>query len=102
MGQGTSVLIDAFDIDTLSQMDVVVTCQGGSYTEAVRPKLAGKGWAGYWIDAASTLRMDDQSIIVLDPVNMPVIEEAIAKGIKNFVGGKLHGITDADGFRRAF
>ena len=87
VGQGTSVLIDAFDIDTLSQMDIVVTCQGGSYTEAVRPKLAGKGWAGYWIDAASTLRMDDQSIIVLDPVNMPVIEEAIAKGIKNFVGG---------------
>ncbi len=87
VGQGASDLIDAFDIDTLMEMDVLVTCQGGSYTEAVRPKLAERGWAGYWIDAASTLRMDEQSIIVLDPVNLPVIEEAISKGIKNFIGG---------------
>jgi aspartate-semialdehyde dehydrogenase len=87
VGQGTSELIDAFDIDTLMDMDIVVTCQGGSYTEAVRPKLAERGWGGYWIDAASTLRMDEQSIIVLDPVNLPVIETAISKGIKNFVGG---------------
>lgn len=87
VGQGTSELIDAFDIDTLMDMDIVVTCQGGSYTEAVRPKLAERGWGGYWIDAASTLRMDEQSIIVLDPVNLPVIEKAISKGIKNFVGG---------------
>ena len=87
VGQGTSELIDAFDIDTLMDMDIVVTCQGGSYTEAVRPKLAERGWGGYWIDAASTLRMDEQSIIVLDPVNLPVIETAISKGIKNFIGG---------------
>lgn len=87
VGQGTSVLIDAFDIDTLMEMDIVVTCQGGSYTEAVRPKLAERGWDGYWIDAASTLRMDEHSIIVLDPVNLPVIETAISKGIKNFIGG---------------
>ncbi|MGM0656867.1 MAG: aspartate-semialdehyde dehydrogenase [Thermodesulfobacteriota bacterium] len=87
VGQGPSELIDAFDIDTLMDMDIVVTCQGGSYTEAVRPKLAERDWGGYWIDAASTLRMDEQSIIVLDPVNLPVIETAISKGIKNFVGG---------------
>jgi len=87
VGQGASELIDAFDVDTLMDMDIVVTCQGGSYTEAVHPKLTERGWDGYWIDAASTLRMDGQSIIVLDPVNMPVIEKAISKGIKNFVGG---------------
>lgn len=87
VGQGASALIDAFDLDTLMDMDIVVTCQGGSYTEAVRPKLAERGWGGYWIDAASTLRMDEQSIIVLDPVNLPVIETAISKGIKNFIGG---------------
>nr|WP_320015576.1 aspartate-semialdehyde dehydrogenase [uncultured Desulfobacter sp.] len=87
VGQGVSELIDAFDIDALMEMDIVVTCQGGSYTEAVRPKLGERGWGGYWIDAASTLRMDEQSIIVLDPVNLPVIETAISKGIKNFVGG---------------
>ena len=87
VGQGSSELIDAFDVDTLMEMDIVVTCQGGSYTETVRPQLAERGWQGYWIDAASTLRMDDQSIIVLDPVNMPVIERAISNGIKNFIGG---------------
>ena len=87
VGQGSSELIDAFDVDTLMEMDIVVTCQGGSYTETVRPQLAERGWQGYWIDAASTLRMDDQSIIVLDPVNMPVIERAISSGIKNFIGG---------------
>ena len=87
VGQGASELIDAFDIDTLMEMDILVTCQGGAYTEAVRPKLTERGWDGYWIDAASTLRMDDQSIIVLDPVNLPVIEKAISTGIKNFIGG---------------
>jgi aspartate-semialdehyde dehydrogenase len=87
VGQGASELIDAFDIDTLMEMDILVTCQGGAYTEAVRPKLTERDWDGYWIDAASTLRMDDQSIIVLDPVNLPVIEKAISTGIKNFIGG---------------
>ncbi len=80
-------LVDAHDIDALMDMDIIVSCQGGSYTEAVRPKLAEKGWQGYWIDAASTLRMDDRSIIVLDPVNLNVIEKGLDSGIKNYVGG---------------
>ncbi|MDD9303004.1 MAG: aspartate-semialdehyde dehydrogenase [Desulfobacter sp.] len=87
VGKDVPALIDAHDIDTLMEMDIVVSCQGGSYTEAIRPKLAEKGWKGYWIDAASTLRMDDQSIIVLDPVNLSVIEEGLARGIKNYIGG---------------
>ncbi len=80
-------LVDAYDIEQLFDMDIVLSCQGGSYTESVRPKLAEKGWDGYWIDAASTLRMDDQSIIVLDPVNQKVIDEALNSGIKNYIGG---------------
>jgi aspartate-semialdehyde dehydrogenase len=87
VGKDVPALIDAHDIDTLMEMDIIVSCQGGSYTEAVRPKLEEKDWTGYWIDAASTLRMDGQSIIVLDPVNLPVIEEALARGIKNYIGG---------------
>jgi aspartate-semialdehyde dehydrogenase len=80
-------LIDAYDIDWLLDMDIILTCQGGSYTEEVRPKLDEKGWSGYWIDAASTLRMDEKSIIVLDPVNRKVIDNALSDGIKNYVGG---------------
>ena len=80
-------LVDAYNIDRLLDMDIIMSCQGGSYTEAVRPKLAGKNWGGYWIDAASTLRMDDKSIIVLDPVNRRVIDNALNDGIKNYIGG---------------
>ena len=87
VGKDVPALIDAHDIDALMEMDIIISCQGGSYTEAVRPKLDENGWKGYWIDAASTLRMDDQSIIVLDPVNLSVIEEALARGIKNYIGG---------------
>ena len=87
VGKDVPALIDAHDIDTLMEMDIVVSCQGGSYTEAVRPKLAERDWKGYWIDAASTLRMDDKSLIVLDPVNLSVIEEGLASGIKNYIGG---------------
>ena len=87
VGKEAPDLIDAHNIDALMDMDIVVSCQGGSYTEAVRPKLAEKDWKGYWIDAASTLRMDEHSIIVLDPVNLAVIEEALARGIKNYIGG---------------
>jgi aspartate-semialdehyde dehydrogenase len=87
VGKDVPALIDAHDIDALMEMDIVLSCQGGSYTEAVRPKLAEHDWKGYWIDAASTLRMDDQSIIVLDPVNLDVIEEGLARGIKNYIGG---------------
>ena len=80
-------LVDAFDLDTLAGMDVIVTCQGGGYTGDVYDKLRGKGWTGYWIDAASTLRMQEDSIIVLDPVNRPVINQALSDGIKTYVGG---------------
>ncbi len=80
-------LVDAHDIDALMAMDIIVSCQGGSYTEAVRPKLAERGWNGFWIDAASTLRMEDNSIIVLDPVNRKVIDQALEQGVKNYIGG---------------
>ncbi|MEE9446771.1 MAG: aspartate-semialdehyde dehydrogenase [Arenicellales bacterium] len=80
-------LQDAFDIDTLSTMDTIVTCQGGDYTQAVFPKLQAAGWKGYWIDAASSLRMDDDAIIVLDPVNHEVIHQGLDAGINKLIGG---------------
>jgi len=87
VGKGESTLIDAHDLDALMEMDAIITCQGGSYTEKVHPELRTKGWNGYWIDAASTLRMADQATIILDPVNSPVIDQALANGKKDFVGG---------------
>jgi len=87
VGKGESVLLDAFDLDALANMDVVLTCQGGDYTAAVHAKLREAGWNGYWIDAASTLRMADDAVIVLDPVNQPVIDAALADGKKDFIGG---------------
>lgn len=80
-------LHDAFNIDQLRAMDIIVTCQGGSYTQEIYPSLRQSGWSGYWIDAASTLRMDDESIIVLDPVNRDVIDRGLEKGVTTFVGG---------------
>lgn len=80
-------LIDAFDIQELSQMDIILTCQGGSYTNKVFSKLRKVGWLGHWVDAASTLRMEIDSIIVLDPINKSAIDKAYDKGIKNWVGG---------------
>jgi aspartate-semialdehyde dehydrogenase len=80
-------LEDAFDLSLLSGMDVLVTCQGGDYTNKVYSELRRKGWNGYWIDSASTLRMEKDSIIVLDPVNRNVIEKGLASGVKTFVGG---------------
>jgi aspartate-semialdehyde dehydrogenase len=80
-------LQDANNINALKQMDVVLTCQGGEYTNLVFPKLRESGWNGYWIDAASSLRMKDDAIIILDPVNLHVIKDGLAKGIKNYVGG---------------
>ncbi|MBG9992360.1 aspartate-semialdehyde dehydrogenase [Pseudoalteromonas sp. NZS37] len=80
-------LLDASDISELAKMDIIVTCQGGNYTNAVYPKLRESGWDGYWIDAASALRMSEDSIIVLDPVNKDVIEQGLAQGVKTFVGG---------------
>jgi aspartate-semialdehyde dehydrogenase len=85
--EGVPPLQDAFDIDTLKGLDVIVTCQGGDYTTAVYQKLRDAGWEGYWIDAASTLRMADHSVIVLDPVNRNVIDEALSKGVKDYIGG---------------
>lgn len=80
-------LKNATDVDALKAMDVIITCQGGSFTREVYPKLRSAGWDGYWIDAASTLRMDDSAIIVLDPVNMDVIKDGLANGVKTYVGG---------------
>jgi aspartate-semialdehyde dehydrogenase len=80
-------LVDASDLKALARCDIVVTCQGGDYTNDVFPKLHASGWKGHWIDAASALRMKDDAIIVLDPVNMPVIKNALAKGNKNWIGG---------------
>ena len=80
-------LYDAHDIDSLKRCEIIVTCQGGDYTTAVFDKLRAAGWKGHWIDAASTLRMRDDSVIVLDPVNMPTIKNALAKGGVNWVGG---------------
>jgi len=85
--EGVPPLQDAFDIDVLKALDVIVSCQGGDYTNAVYQKLRDAGWNGYWIDAASTLRMADHSVIVLDPVNRNVIDEALDKGVKDYVGG---------------
>lgn len=80
-------LLDAYNIDKLKEFDILVTCQGGSYTEEVYPKLIQSGWKGYWIDAASTLRMKDDSVIVLDPINRDVIDNALSAGIKTYIGG---------------
>ncbi len=80
-------LQDAHDIAALKRCDIVVTAQGGEYTKAVYPQLREAGWKGCWIDAAKTLRMNDDAVIILDPVNMPVIQNALAKGVKDYVGG---------------
>jgi aspartate-semialdehyde dehydrogenase len=80
-------LQDAYDIDLLSSHDIIITCQGGGYTKEAYPELRKKGWKGYWIDSASTLRMNDDSIIVLDPVNRSVIDDGLSSGIKDYVGG---------------
>ena len=82
-----TVLKDAFDIEALKKCDVVITAQGGDYTAEVFPKLRAAGWTGHWIDAASTLRMNDDAVIVLDPVNLPVIKNALVKGGNNWIGG---------------
>ena len=87
VGKPVPPLEDAMAIDALQAMDVILTCQGGGYTEKVYPQLRAAGWQGYWIDAASTLRMEDESIIVLDPVNREVIDRGLAEGVKTYVGG---------------
>ncbi|MGB0218203.1 MAG: aspartate-semialdehyde dehydrogenase [Sinimarinibacterium flocculans] len=86
-GKDTPPLKDANSIDALQAMDIVISCQGGDYTNEVYPKLRAAGWDGYWIDAASALRMKDDAVIVLDPVNRHVIDAALARGVKNYIGG---------------
>ncbi len=87
IGKDVPPLKDAMSIDELKAMDVIITAQGGDYTKAVYPQLRAAGWNGYWIDAASTLRMQDEAIIILDPVNRDVIKNGIASGVKTYVGG---------------
>ncbi|MGY0195578.1 aspartate-semialdehyde dehydrogenase [Leptothrix sp. BB-4] len=87
MAKNETKLQDAFDIDALKRCEIIITAQGGDYTSEVFPKLRAAGWNGHWIDAASTLRMKDDAVIILDPVNMPVIKDALAKGGRNWVGG---------------
>lgn len=82
-----TALKDANDIQALKQCDIILTCQGGDYTTEIFPKLRAAGWQGYWIDAASTLRMKDDAIIVLDPINLGVIKDGLSKGVKNYIGG---------------
>jgi aspartate-semialdehyde dehydrogenase len=87
IGKDVPPLKDAKNINELKSMDAIVSCQGGEYTSEIYPKLRDSGWKGYWIDAASTLRMTGDSIIILDPVNMNVIKDGLTRGIKNYIGG---------------
>jgi aspartate-semialdehyde dehydrogenase len=87
IGKPVGALKDANDIAALAKNDVIITCQGGDYTKAVHPKLRAAGWRGYWIDAASALRMDKDAVIILDPVNKPVIDKAVAAGVRDYIGG---------------
>jgi len=101
IGKDSAALKDAHAIEQLKTMQVIISCQGGDYTNAVFPKLRNAGWNGYWIDAASALRMEKDAVIILDPVNLPVIKDGLQKGIKNYIGGNctvslmlmaLHGL----------
>ncbi len=105
IGKGAAPLKDARDIHQLKAMDALVSCQGGDYTSEIFPRLRAAGWNGYWIDAASTLRMQDDAVIVLDPVNMNVIRDAMSRGVRNYIGGNctvslmlmgMHGLFKHD------
>lgn len=105
VGKDSSPLKDAKNIADLKAMDAIISCQGGDYTSEIFPKLRAEGWTGHWIDAASTLRMEKDAVIILDPVNMHVIQDAYLQGNKNWVGGNctvslmlmaLHGLFKAD------
>jgi aspartate-semialdehyde dehydrogenase len=100
-GESKEPLEDAKSIADLKRMDAIVTCQGGDYTNEIQPKLRAAGWDGFWIDAASALRMKNDAVIILDPVNMQVIKDALGRGVKNYIGGNctvslmlmaLHGL----------
>jgi len=105
IGKAVPPVKDSNHIAELKAMDILISCQGSDYTSEIYPKLRATGWNGYWIDAAKTLRMKDDAVIILDPVNLPVIKAAMAKGIKNYIGGNctvscmlmgLHGLFQAD------
>lgn len=105
IGKETAPLKDAKSAKELSAMDIVVSCQGGDYTNEVFPLLRASGWKGYWIDAASALRMKDDAVIILDPVNLNVLKDALARGVRNYIGGNctvslmlmgMHGLFKAD------
>jgi aspartate-semialdehyde dehydrogenase len=105
IGRDVEALKDAFDVAALKAMEVIVTCQGSDYSSEIYPKLRAAGWTGYWIDAAKTLRMQDDAVIILDPVNSKVISNALAKGIRNYIGGNctvscmlmgMHGLFQHD------
>jgi aspartate-semialdehyde dehydrogenase len=87
VSRGAPTLLDGNDVAALSACDAIISCQGGDYTNAVNPKLRASGWTGYWIDAASALRMKDDAVVILDPVNRPVIDAAVRHGIKDYIGG---------------
>ena len=87
IGRTVEPVRNAMELAELKKLPVLISCQGGDYTGEIYPKLRREGWKGYWIDAASALRMNDDAVIILDPVNMPVIERAVAKGVKDFIGG---------------
>jgi len=87
LAKNETTLKDANDIEALKKCDIILTCQGGDYTTEIFPKLRAAGWQGYWIDAASSLRMKDDAIIVLDPINLGVIKDGLSKGVKNYIGG---------------
>ena len=104
IGKDVRVLKDARDLDELKAMEIIVSCQGGDYTNEIFPKLRAAGWSGYWIDAASALRMQRDAVIILDPVNRDVIDAALKSGGKNFIGGNctvslmlmgMHGLFKA-------
>ena len=87
IGKPVAPLKDANDLKELARHEILITCQGGDYTKAIHPKLRAAGWDGYWIDAASALRMEKDAVIILDPVNRALIDRALADGTKNFIGG---------------
>jgi aspartate-semialdehyde dehydrogenase len=105
IGRDVAPVVNAHDLKALAANDILLSCQGSDYTTEVYPKLRAAGWNGYWIDAAKTLRMNDDAVIVLDPVNLPVIKSALAKGVRNYIGGNctvscmlmgLHGLFQHD------
>ncbi|HEU5283837.1 MAG TPA: aspartate-semialdehyde dehydrogenase [Burkholderiales bacterium] len=104
IGRDVPPLKDARDVKALAQHDVLISCQGGDYTGEIAPRLRASGWKGYWIDADKALRMQDDAVIILDPVNLHVIQDALARGIKDYIGGNctvslmlmgIHGLFKA-------